>query len=73
MSWIKQFTVGTSKTINLGNFQNIRIECQLVVEVPEGEDYDGYRDMTNNAQTELSRLLKETYDCQLKKKDKAYE
>lgn len=61
---IKQFSIGCSRTINLGNFESLRVEATLVVEVPEDEDEDGYRRMTENAQLELRRLLEDTYKSQ---------
>lgn len=72
MTMIKQFMVGCSKTINLGNFQSIRLEAQVVVEVPEEETRDGYEAMTMNAQLELTRLLEETNTMQRKKRDDQY-
>ena len=67
MSLIQQFTIGCSKTINLGNFQSIRIEASIVVEVPEHETEASYAAMIQNAQAELKRLLEETYKAQHKK------
>ena len=67
MSFITQFVVGCSKTINLGNFQSIRIEASVTVAVPEDETEDGYQQMTANAQAELGRLLEETYRSQMKR------
>lgn len=68
MSLIKQFTIGCSKTINLGNFQSIRVEASVTVEVPENETREGYTGMTANAQAELGRLLAETYANQHRSK-----
>lgn len=67
MSLIKQFSIGCSKTINLGNFQSIKVEASVVVEVPEDETLEGYTGMTAKAQAELGRLLAETYANQHKK------
>jgi hypothetical protein len=58
---IRQFTIGTSHTLNRGNFNSLRIECSLTVEVPEGDDFEVLKD---KAQTELRRLLEETYRAQ---------
>lgn len=33
---IKQITVGVQRVINLGNYENVRYECSVVVEVEEG-------------------------------------
>jgi len=60
---IRQFTIGTSHTLNRGNFNSLRIECSLTVEVPEGDDYEVLKD---KAQSELRRLLEETYKAQYK-------
>ena len=58
---IKQFTIGASHTLNTGNFSSFRVEAQLVVEVPLGDDYEILKD---KAQSELRRLLEETYRVQ---------
>ena len=58
---IRQFTIGTSHTLNKGNFNSMRIECSLTVEVPPGDDFEVLKD---KAQTELRRLLEETYRAQ---------
>jgi hypothetical protein len=58
---IKQFSVGCSHTLNRGNFNSLKIECSLTVEVPPGDDYEVLKD---KAQTELRRLLEETYRAQ---------
>ena len=58
---IKQFTIGCSHTVNRGNFASTRIEAKLVVEVPEGDSYDILAD---KAQTELRKLLEDTWRAQ---------
>ena len=58
---IKQFSIAAAHTLNLGNYQSFRIEASLTVEVPEGDDFEVLRD---KAQTELRRLLEETYRLQ---------
>lgn len=68
MSLIQQFTIGCSKTINLGNFQNIKIEAQLVIAVPEHETQSGYEAMVERAQGELKHLLETTYKSQMKER-----
>ena len=60
-SVIRQFTIGCSHTLNRGNFNSLRIEAQLVIEVPEGDDLDILKE---KAQGELRRLLEETYRAQ---------
>lgn len=64
---ITQFTIACSKTINLGNFQNIKIEAQVVVQVPDSADNDAYQQLKREAQAELTRLLEETYKAQNKR------
>lgn len=58
---IKQFSIAAAHTLNLGNYQSFRIEASLTVEVPEGDDFEVLRD---KAQTELRRLLEDTYRLQ---------
>lgn len=58
---IKQFSIAAAHTLNLGNYQSFRIEASLTVEVPEGDDFEILRD---KAQTELRRLLEDTYRSQ---------
>lgn len=59
---IKSFTAGCSRTVNLGNFESLRIEASVVIEVPEEcESFDELRDY---AQRELRKLLEETYKYQ---------
>lgn len=60
---ILEFTIGCSKTINLGNYQSIRIEGSLRVAMAEGESID---DLRARAQAELKRLLEDTYRAQYK-------
>ena len=58
---IKSFSIAAAHTLNLGNYQSFRIEASLEIEVPEGDDYEVLKD---RAQTELRRLLEETYKAQ---------
>jgi hypothetical protein len=55
---ITRFQIGCSHTVNLGNFNSIRVECSLTVDVPEGDDYQVLAD---KAQKELRELLEETW------------
>ena len=65
---ISQFSVGCSRTVNLGNFESLRIEAQVVVPVNEGNDFAKLKD---EAQTELRKLMEQTYREQHKaSKDK---
>jgi hypothetical protein len=58
---IIEFVVGTSRTINLGNYESLKIEASVTVEVHEGSDWAKLR---ANAQKELRRLLEDTYIAQ---------
>ena len=58
---ITEFRVACSHTVNLGDYNSIRIECSLTVAVPEGDSFDILKD---KAQTELRKLLEETYRAQ---------
>lgn len=55
---ITAFTVGASRTINLGNFESLRIEASVTVETDPAKPEQLQRD---NAQTELRNLLEQTY------------
>ena len=63
MATITEFSLGCSKTINLGNYQNIRIEASVTVSRDPNESLAKASD---EAQQELRRLLEETYSAQLK-------
>lgn len=60
---ITEFTIGASHTLNLGNFESLRIEAHVTVAVPEDDNLD---DLKTRAQTELRQLLEETYRAQRK-------
>ena len=55
--------IATAKTINLGNFQSLRIEADVTAEIAEG---DSLTDAKALLQVELSTLLAETYRAQRK-------
>lgn len=63
---ITQFMVGASRTINLGNFESLRVESSVTVDLNDGDDEEIAR---VQAQTVLRTLLTQTYD-NLRKKDK---
>lgn len=67
MANITQFTVGTSRTINLGNFESLRIEASVTIVVGD----DDYEQTVKQAQAELRLLLEETYRAQARKNGKA--
>ena len=58
---ITQFTVGCSRTINLGNFESLRVEATIRVDCPEDGDFP---QMKIGAQTQLRQLLEDTYKAQ---------
>lgn len=60
---IREISIGCSKTINLGNYQSLRIEAAVTVTV---EPHDDLRQASAEAQLELGRLLEETYTAQYK-------
>ena len=55
---VVQFHIGAGHTVNLGNFNSIKIEAGLDIVVAEGADLDKLRDQ---AQTVLRNMLEETY------------
>lgn len=57
---VKQFTVGASRTINLGNFESLRIEAQVIWELTDPPERDA-PDPYAAAQVELRKLLEITY------------
>ena len=60
---IREIRVGAAKTINLGNYQSLRIEAGITVEVAEGDDLELVK---RSAQEELRTLLEQTYRAQKK-------
>jgi hypothetical protein len=66
---ITQFTIGFSRTINLGNFESCRVESSVTVAVSEeSADMPAH---VEAAQVELRRLLEETYQAQYKRRQVA--
>lgn len=63
MSTITEFSVACSKTINLGNFQSLRIEASVTVSLDSTERL---ADVSASAQDELRQLLEQTYAAQYK-------
>lgn len=63
---LTELTVGCSRTINLGNYESIRIEASITVNVPESlEDFHGsFQELKDTAQVQLRQLLEETYRAQ---------
>ena len=67
----KEFTVGFSRTINLGNFQSCRVEASLTVSLPENVKAAEFDTLRKAAQQELRSLLEETYRAQYQDRQKA--
>jgi len=65
---ISQFTIGSSRTINLGNFESIRVEASITTDLNPGEHWSEH---TAAAQDALRKLLEETYLRMTKKKETA--
>jgi hypothetical protein len=61
---LKEFTIGASHTLNLGNYESTRIEASVTFSVPEGDDFDACK---AKAQQDLTKLLQETYTAQQRK------
>lgn len=61
MSTVTEFSIGVSKTINLGNFQSLRVEASVTISMDPGETL---ADASAAGQEELRRLLEETYRAQ---------
>lgn len=66
---IREFTVGASHTVNLGNYESIKVEAQVVIDVPDGATDDDrvWTQMKADAQIQLRKLLEETYKAQSRK------
>lgn len=60
----KEFTIGFSRTINLGNFESCRVEASLTTVLPENVSAADYDTLRGAAQVELRRLLVDTFKAQ---------
>ena len=59
---IKEITVGASRTINLGNYNSIKVEGRCTVELADGEDESPFIELAREKATnEVRELLKEAY------------
>ena len=67
---LKQFTVGAAHTLNLGNYESMRIEASVTWDVPEGAEQTEYDRLKTEAQAELRRLLEHTYKAQRRERKK---
>jgi hypothetical protein len=67
---ISQFTVGSSRTINLGNFESLRVEGSVTIDIQETDVLPAaYEQARGYAQEELRKLLEDTYLRMTKKKE----
>jgi hypothetical protein len=57
---IKEFKVGVSHTVNLGNYESMRVEAEVVVDV-DGLEWETLR---QDAQEALNTLLADTFRAQ---------
>jgi hypothetical protein len=55
---ISEFSVSVDRTINLGNYENLKIDARVDVTINEGEDYEALRE---EAKTKLRALLEDAY------------
>lgn len=63
MATVTEFSIGCSKTVNLGNYQSLKIEASVVVAMDANEKLT---DVSAAAQDELRQLLEQTYAAQYK-------
>ena len=63
---ITEFRIALSRTLNLGNYESTRIESSVTVTVNDGDDFPAEK---QHAQTELRKLLEETYRNHIKKQN----
>lgn len=64
---IKEFTIGCSRTINLGNFESARIEASLTFNMESHPPID-LPAIKDAMQVELRSLLEQTWKEQIKKR-----
>lgn len=63
---IREFTVGASKTVNMGNFNSLRVEASVTYTLEEGQEF---RDQYTICMHQLRSMLNDNYKIQLKQKD----
>lgn len=62
---VSELRVGAARTINLGNFESLRIEASVTMNIAEGDDVAAVQ---IKAQAELRQLMEDTYRAQHKPK-----
>ena len=69
---ITEFRIGCARTINLGNYESLRIEASVTMNVPEianpNDRAANMDDLKSVAQSELRKLMEQTYREQHKDK-----
>ncbi len=63
---IDQLTLTASKTVNIGNFNNIKISAGVTVTIEEGDDMIAVREAVNN---ELRDAMVATWRAQRRSED----
>jgi hypothetical protein len=63
---IREFTVGASKTVNMGNFNSLRVEASVTYTLEEGQEF---RDQYTICMHQLKSMLNDNYKIQLKQQD----
>lgn len=61
---IKEFSIGFSRTVNLGNYESCRIEASVTTAVEDGNDEPALQMAVATAQLELRKLLEDTFRAQ---------
>jgi hypothetical protein len=61
-SMIKEFTVGVGHTVNLGNYESLKVDASVTVNI---EDVDDWETLRQSAQEALSTLLADSVKAQL--------
>lgn len=64
---LNEFTIGFSRTINLGNFESARVEASVSIIVAEGDDT---AQLMSEAQATLRHLLEQTWKQQFSERQK---
>ncbi len=59
---LTEIRIGAAKTINLGNYESIRVEAGLTITLQDGDDPDK---IVLEAQERLKAMLRTTYKHQL--------
>ena len=64
MAGVKEFTVGVSHTVNLGDYEFMRVEAEVRIGVDD--DDSGFEELRRTAQEALSQLLSDSFHTQRK-------